>query len=173
VTLFIQRSFLLQVVAIRMQVGDAIRDLDSLGIIPGTLADAVPRIQGRFSICGTDAQIGAPVAATCSDSRGQLLAVRVGPCQSAKICAVSRSLAGNEKTNRRLLVLRCPQSHAEQSQYHRHEGQLNLFHFDFLLFWTSSLCPRYGAPNNTGSVFYLMASTAIRRVIHKTKPTRT
>ena len=96
VPFFIQRSFLIDVIVVRVQIGDTVGDLDSLGVIPGSPADAVAGVHRWLPICFADAQVGAPTAAGRSDRRGQLLAVCIGPCQSAKSCTATRPVADNK-----------------------------------------------------------------------------
>jgi hypothetical protein len=97
VTFFVHRSFLVEIVAVRVQVGDVVRDLHSLSVVPRTLADAIARIHGRLGIFRASTQVGTPGAVPRSRSCSQLLAVRVGSLQSTEIGPVARSFAGNEK----------------------------------------------------------------------------
>src|SRR5262245_54989138 len=123
VTFFVQCSFLVDIDTLQVQIGDVIRDLYSLGVVPGTLANAIARIHGRLATFGAGTEVGLPGAVTRSNSLSQLLAVRVGSLQSTEISPIARSFAGNEKSHRGLLVLGCARSHTEQSQQHQYTGK--------------------------------------------------
>src|SRR5215831_4889933 len=113
VPFFVQRSFLVDIDLVRVQAGDVIRDLHSLGVVPGTFANAITGIHSRLAIFRAGTQVGAPGAVARFNSLSQLLAVRVGSLQSTEISAIARSFAGDEKTHRRFLVLGCTRSHTE------------------------------------------------------------
>ena len=72
-------------------------DAHTVGIVPGALADAVPRVDGGAVRGGLGAEIGAPGAASCINSLRQGLAVGVRPGQTSEIGAVTRAHAGDEE----------------------------------------------------------------------------
>src|SRR5688500_9006660 len=88
-----------------MKVLTVVGYFNSFGIVPGTFADAITRVHRSVSIIGADAQIGAPITAGCSTSRGHLLAKRIRSFQSAEVSAVARTSAGDKKTHRCVSVL--------------------------------------------------------------------
>src|SRR5262249_24804345 len=95
VPFFVQRSFLVDINTLHVQTGDVIRDLHSLGVVPGTLANAIAGIHSRLAIFRAGTQVGAPGAVARSNTLTQVLAVGVGSFQSTDISAIARSLAGD------------------------------------------------------------------------------
>jgi hypothetical protein len=89
-----------------MQLGGIPGDHDALGILPGSLADAVARIDGGLAVGALRRQIGPP--GFCSGARGlrQGLAIIVGAGQTAEIGAVADADRGHEEAGIGRLGLR-------------------------------------------------------------------
>src|SRR5688572_14188532 len=84
-TLLAQRVLLAELVVRAVQVGDAGGDHRALGVLPGTLADAVLGVD-RVGALG--AQIGAPSLAGRAGGGSELGAMRVGAIQAAEVAAL-------------------------------------------------------------------------------------
>ncbi len=92
-----------------MQLRDILGDHDALGILPGSLADAVARIHGRLAVGCLCREIGAPNLDSGSiGARGlrQCLTVVVGTGETAEVAAVADAGRGQEETGVGRLRLR-------------------------------------------------------------------
>src|SRR5688572_28082469 len=111
-----------------MKVLDVDGYFNSFGIVPGTFADAIPRVYRSFSINGADAQIGSPITAGCSTGRGHLLAKRIRSFQSAEVGAVARTSAGDKKNHRCVSVLSRDPCDTEHGYSHCDDRKVKSFH---------------------------------------------
>src|SRR5882724_11249143 len=91
----------------RVQVGNVLGDHDALGILPGSLADAILRIHRGRAIGGLGREIGVPGLGSAG-ARGlrQRLAVIVGTRKAAEVGAVADTVAGDEEAGVGRLRLR-------------------------------------------------------------------
>src|SRR5947208_17198760 len=99
IALFAQCSLLAEIVAGAVEVGDVFGDHGALGVLPGSLADAVARIHGGLAVGGLRRQIRAPdlwSAGTCG--LRQRLTVIVGAGEATEIAAIADAVAGQEET---------------------------------------------------------------------------
>src|SRR5690606_2953350 len=103
--LLVQRARLADVVAVALEVtvqfGDVGGDELTLGIVPGTIADAVAGVDGSLCSGGRRAEIRAPRAVAGVDGCRERLAMLVGSSEPAEVATVTRADAGDEKAHRR------------------------------------------------------------------------
>src|SRR5665213_326318 len=92
----IAHARLLQRIAV--QLGETGRDLLALGVSPGTVPDAIPRIHRARTL---RAEIRMPRAAAASGRRREHLAMHVRSRQSAQVGSFACAHAGDEETHRR------------------------------------------------------------------------
>jgi hypothetical protein len=71
-------------------------DHHTSGVVPGTTADSVARIDGGLSV-EAGAQVRTPCLVTRTDRVGQHLTVSIGPGEAAKPCTFTETLARDEK----------------------------------------------------------------------------
>src|SRR5690606_18512778 len=90
---------------VAVQVRDILSDQHTLGVVPGTRADAVARVHGRPAVLRRRAQVGAPRAVARTDGRGKRLAMLVGAFEAAVVRAVTAAHAGHEESHGLLLTL--------------------------------------------------------------------
>ena len=93
----VQRVLQAQLVVVAVQIGNVLRYLHALGVVPGAGADAILRIE-----C-VSAEIGVPSLAALAGCGGQRLAMRVRSGQAAEIGSVAGSDAGDEEAHARVL----------------------------------------------------------------------
>src|SRR6185295_20140130 len=98
--LLAERSLLAEIVVGAVQVVDRLGDHDAFGILPGTVADAVARVDRAGAL---RAQISPPGLAGGAGGLRELGAAGVGAGQSAEIGALAGAGAGDEEGHRRLL----------------------------------------------------------------------
>src|SRR6202043_1259677 len=85
---------------VSMQIGEAIRNLFALGVVPRTAADAVARVDGGLTIPKAGAEVGMPGFIPAACRGGKRLADSIGSGRTAEIGSFARTGAGNEKAHR-------------------------------------------------------------------------
>src|SRR5262249_34704138 len=85
-------------VVIAVQVIHALRDDDTLGVLPWAPADSIARIDSGLIAYGAGTQIGAPCLASRSHRCSQPLADSIRSRETTQICAVSGTRARDEET---------------------------------------------------------------------------
>src|SRR2546426_3346447 len=111
-TLLGQRRLLADVV-LAVQLGYVLRDDDALGVLPGTAADAVSRVDRAGSL---GAQIRVPGLGARARGPTEQLAPLVRPGEAAEVPALSGAGAGDEEAH---LGLLCLPSGAPAERQHR------------------------------------------------------
>src|SRR5262245_50131625 len=111
-----ERRLLADLVVRAVEVIDILRDHLALGVLPGSAADAVARVDGVATL---GAEIGPPRAAAGAGALRQLLAMAVGALEAAEIAALAGSGAGEEERHAALLRLRRT-AHGERQQRSRY-----------------------------------------------------
>src|SRR4029079_6821528 len=95
-----------ELVVVAVQIVDAGGDDLALEVLPRTLADAVPCIDGGVAFGGLGAQVGAPGLAACAGAAREFLAIPVGALDAAEIGTFAGPKASHEERHvRRLRVL--------------------------------------------------------------------
>src|SRR5262245_48711250 len=87
-----------------MEVVDARRDHLTLGVAPGSLADAIPGIDSFGAASLLSAEIGAPIGDGGPGGFGQCRAMGIGTVQAAEVGAVALADAGDEERHGALLL---------------------------------------------------------------------
>src|SRR6476469_8408425 len=86
---FRQRSLLVDVGCIRVEVFDAFSHHDALGVLPRTFADAIACVDAGVAARCRRAQIGAPVGAGRASRLCKRRAVSVGTIETAEVGAIA------------------------------------------------------------------------------------
>ena len=100
----VSEVLLAQLVVVAVQIGDAARHLNALGVEPGALADAVARVDRRLTVRGARAQVCVPVLFADAGCLRERLAGLVRARQAAEVGAIARARARDEEAH--LLILR-------------------------------------------------------------------
>src|SRR5262249_33898605 len=98
---------------------------DSLGVSPGTLTNAVLRVDSSLATRSTSAEISVPGTIPRSGGFGQSLAVLVGSGQSTEIGSIAWPLAGDAASHG---ALRGRHVRAEKRQHSRGKNGLQFSH---------------------------------------------
>src|SRR6476660_6546937 len=104
-----------------MQLIDALRDHNPLGVLPRALADAIARIHPRVAARCRGAQVRLPTGLGGRRRLGERRAMRIGSLKAAKVSAVALANASDEESHRRLLTMHCSaQTDGSQSRKSQH-----------------------------------------------------
>src|SRR5436305_251667 len=92
-----KRGLLVDLVLVRMQIGDVLRHHHAVEVLPRALADAIARVDARLAAGRRGAEIGVPVGVLRACGLRKLVAVRVRAFEAAEIGAVALPDAGDEE----------------------------------------------------------------------------
>src|ERR1700746_1701980 len=98
-----QRGMRAKLVVVAVKVIDVLCHDLALKVLPGTAADALPRIDGWLAVGGLRAEIGAPGFGSGTGGRRQLLTVAVGALDAGKVGALAGPDAGHKECHVRRL----------------------------------------------------------------------
>jgi len=108
--LFVKRELLVNAVAVAlnvsMQIVDVLSDRGSLGVVPGTIANAIAGIHRLIAGSG-GAEISPPGPIAGPRCLGERLAVTIGSRQPPEIGSIPQTHAGDEETHSLRLLLGC------------------------------------------------------------------
>src|SRR5688572_600333 len=133
VALLGQRGIDADPILVAVQLRHVGSDLETSGVAPRSLADAIARVDGGTARGRGRAQIRAPHPGPAADGLGQPLAMCVGPGKSTEVAAEPAAAAGDEEAHfrrDRRLVLRPSQQHRAGNQHdgatdsHRHAATI-------------------------------------------------
>src|SRR4030095_12462799 len=136
-TFFSQRSLLVEIVG-AVKLSNVLGDDDAIRVLPGSLADAVLRVHGGGATGSLRAEISMPGLRPRPRRCGKRLAMLVGTFEPAEIGALARSNAGDKKSHRRRLRLRC--TDGSDSQKRQHDARPDVHHSSH----RKSPCSRFG-----------------------------
>jgi hypothetical protein len=92
---FGQTRLLGQIVAVAVQVLDALGDQHALGVVPGARANAIPSVD--YAVLPCVAQVCPPGEIATSHRLGQRLTIGVGPGQTSQVSTVAGTIASDEE----------------------------------------------------------------------------
>src|SRR5215467_4958333 len=132
-TLLIKCCLLSDLVVVAVKVGDTGGDYHALGVLPGSIADAVTRVNRVRAATRIRAQIGPPRLITRAYRLRQRLTMRICTGQSTKVTTLARTSACHKEGHVSLLRL----GTRAQAQKHYDRGHTNrkahsFFHLVFL-----------------------------------------
>src|SRR5262245_22317754 len=111
----IKRCFLTDLVVVAVKIGHAGGDYYALNVLPGSIADAVTRMNRVRTAARISAEIGPPCLVACASRLRQRLTMRICTSQSTKVTTLTRTGASHKEGHISLLRL---SAHAQAQRYY-------------------------------------------------------